>query len=532
MKITLLTFTILYSFFGLAQPIDFIETADQFFKRHCRNGLVNYKAIKSDENLPKLIEHIAKNKIPVGGEKAYLINVYNLFVIDRITKMYPMGSPMGDPEFYDGAYSNINGKRISLDALENEVLRKEYTDSRLHFVLVCGALGCPPIVDFAYRSDRLDSQLEDQTKAALNNDDFVYQKSETMTIHLSEIFTWYESDFGSNKKEVIAYINKYRKSPFDVSYKVKSYAYDWTINDVTIKMTESGAGNDIDDIPSTRNLQMFTAGSLLTKGKSDITLFNTLYTETKGTWLGESYSGFRTSFMTHLFQYTFGVSKSKRFNIGVDLTFRSAGTAVDSTISGLKPTFLYTNTDTSRVGLTSAGLRVKWQPFKAVSNFTLQSTIMAPTIKHPEGLFADTGKVLHWADWNRITWWNQFYYTKTFGKFQLFTELDFLFRFRVNESQIGMLDLPVSVFLSYFPTRKITVYGMTQHVHRYTNNIDPDNPIITDWVIPSNYTASGIGFKYQLLSNLNLELLYTNFWRGRNSGLGSTFNLGIKFLTK
>ena len=95
-----------------------------------------------------------------------------------------------------------------------------------------------------------------------------------------------------------------------------------------------------------------------------------------------------------------------------------------------------------------------------------------------------------------------------------------------------MLDLPASVFLSYFPTRKITIYAMTQHVHRFTNDIAPQDPTVTDWVIPANYTASGLGFKYQVLPNLNLELLYTNFWRGQNSGLGNTFNLGIKFLTR
>ena len=95
-----------------------------------------------------------------------------------------------------------------------------------------------------------------------------------------------------------------------------------------------------------------------------------------------------------------------------------------------------------------------------------------------------------------------------------------------------MLDIPVSAFFSYFPTGKITIYVMTQHLHRYTNHIAPQNPEITDWVIPANYTASGVGFKYQLLSNLNLELLYTNFWRGQNSGFGNTFNIGIKYLIR
>ena len=237
--------------------------------------------------------------------------------------------------------------------------------------------------------------------------------------------------------------------------------------------------------------------------------------------------------MTHLLQVTYGITKNKRVNIGFDLTFRSSGFSTDSTFSGIGNAFTYENTPESRIGITSAGLRVKVQPFKHVADFTIQSTFSLPTIKHPEGFYtANSEDNLSWADWDRYTWWNQFFYAKTYGDFQLFAEMDFLFRFKRNESQIGMLDLPASVFLSYFPTKRITLYAMTQHVQRYTNNIDPDNPIITDWVIPMNYTASGLGFKYQVLPNLNIELLYTNFWRGRNTGLGNTFNLGIKFLTK
>lgn len=179
------------------------------------------------------------------------------------------------------------------------------------------------------------------------------------------------------------------------------------------------------------------------------------------------------------------------------------------------------------------GPRIKIQPFKSVSNFSIQSTVYIPTIRHPEGFNDPEGNEnLYWADWDRITWWNQLFMDKTFGNFQLFTELDFLFRFKKFDNQIGMLDMPASVFLSYFPTTKITFYGMTQHVARFTNNINGHDPIVTDWVIPMNYTASGVGFKYQFLPNFNIELLYTNFWRGKNTGLGETFNIGIKFLTR
>lgn len=537
--ITLVVFAFLSTCSLSQNQLNFFDSADNFFETYCSEGYVNYSDVKSDTTLPKLIDYIENNEYPSGNEKAYLINVYNLFVINKISGKFPMRSPMDESDFFTDKTFLLNGKKMSLDYLENSILRKDYADPRLHFVLVCGAIGCPPIVDFAYRTDQLDSQLDTQAKKSLNNDAFVYSKEKT--IYLSEIFNWYQSDFGKNNKEVIAYINGFRKVAFDEAFRVQYYPYDWTLNNnyraEIMKSMKDARNVALVDNPIhtvTMDLQLFTAGSLLFKGQSDITLFNTMYTENKQNWKGSGISGYRATFVTHLFQYTYGISKSRRINIGLDLSFRSTGASTDSTLGGITPAFSYKNTDTSRVGLTSAGIRLKVQPFKNVNDFSIQTTFILPTIKHPEGYYPSdpSEQTLSWADWDRITWWNQIFYTKSFGKFQLFTELDLLFRFKKNANQIGMLDLPVSAFLSYFPTKKITVYAMTQHVHRYTNPIEPQNPEITDWVIGSNYTASGLGLKYQLLSNLNLEFLYTNFWRGRNSGLGNTFNIGIKFLTK
>ncbi|MCJ8291781.1 MAG: DUF547 domain-containing protein [Crocinitomicaceae bacterium] len=512
---------------------DFFNSVDNLFATHCVDGKVDYTALKSDPDLPILIEFAASNASPAGLEKSYLINVYNLFVISKITSSYPVGSPMDDSGFFTDKSFTLDGKKISLDHLENGILRKEHTDPRLHFSLVCGAIGCPPITNFAYREGQLDTQLDQQAKLALNNDQFVYSVDESKNIYLSEIFNWYGEDFGKNKKEVLAYINGFRSEKFDDSYRVQYYPYDWTLNDAAAGVSSINETPLIAIKEGSTSLQQFTAGSLLRKGRADITLFNTMYTENHQVWKGQAASGYRATFMTHLLQVTYGITKNKRINVGLDISFRSSGRSSDSTFSGVAPAFAYKNAPDSRVGITSVGVRVKVQPFKNVADFSIQSTFSIPTIEHPEGYYtADASQNLYWADWDRNIWWNQIFYTKTFGDFQLFTEMDFLFRFKRNESQIGMLDLPASVFLSYFPTNRITLYAMTQHVHRFTNDIDPDNPIVTDWVIPMNYTASGVGFKYQVLPNLNLEFLYTNFWRGRNSGLGNTFNLGIKFLTK
>ncbi len=537
MKLLILFISIFLGFTSNSQnSIDFFSKSDDFFRDYCKNGKVDYSAIKQGSGLGELIEALNNDEIPAGKEKAYLINAYNLFVINKVVTKYPISSPMDDSGFFSDKSEMLNGERVSLNALENDVLRKEHPDPRLHVALVCGAIGCPSIADFAYQPELLDQQLDAQALRAFNKPSFVYQSDDEKTVYLSEIFKWYKDDFGKNNKEIVEYINSYRKEKFNTEYKVAYYPYNWKLNDAKITEHASSETNELKSpvqiLPLDNSLQLFTAGSLLARGNMDVTLFNTLYTENKGNWLGVENSGYRSTFVTHLLQFTIGTSKNKRVNVGFDLSFKSSGQSTDSTFGGIRNGFLYKNNDSSRVGLTNVGLRVKVQPFKAVSDFTIQSTLSMPTIKHPEGFSSATEQDLYWADWDRITWWNQLFYTKTFGDFQLFTELDFLFRFKNNKSQIGMLDLPASVFLSYFPTKKITVYAMTQHMQRYTNDIEPNNPEITDWVIPSNYTASGLGFKYQLSSDFNVELLYTNFWRARNAGLGSTFNLGLKYLIR
>lgn len=522
------------------QNESFFNDMNSLLNTYVQNGRVDYAAMKSNGQLElnALVDFVATKPYDKTIEKAYLINVYNLSVIHEIVTAYPISSPMDVAGFFDLKNTIINGEMYSLNAIENDLLRKEYNDPRLHFVLVCGAISCPPITNFAYMPKTLDIQLEVQTKTALNNDNFIHQEADDKVIYLSEIFNWYSSDFGKKSKDIINYINTYKLNKFNVDYKVKYSKYNWTVNNGIIQSKtiidsqrphyNLNSIKTIGDDETKNDIvggQTFNAGSLLRKNQFDFTLFNTLYTETKSNWLNVDYTGNRQTFNTHLVQIMYGISKNKRVNVGIDINIKSSGKSSDSTVRGISNAFLYTNTDSTRFGIPSIGLKVKVQPFESVSNFTIQSTIQAPTVK-----FAEGNNDLFWADWERITWWNQFFYTKLFGKFQVFAEFDMLFRFKIHEKQIGTLDLPMGVFFSYFPTKKMTIYAMTQFVPKFTNDYNPS--FSDDWVIPANYTASGLGFKYQINRGLGIELLYTNFWSARNNGLGSTFNIGIKYITK
>jgi hypothetical protein len=570
---------------------DFEEKANEFFYKYVTTGKVHYGAIKQNSmELDKLVAFYESTKLDslVGNEKlAFLINVYNLSVINQIIKKYPKKSPMDIAGFFDINKFTLAGKKLTLNYLENELIRKQFKDPRIHFVLVCGAIGCPVIINQAYTADSLEIQMERQTAIAINNTQFIYKKETTFFI--SEIFKWYKDDFGTGSKGVVNFINKYRKKKIGPNDKIDYYPYNWSINefkgkinsitieeiqqveerlplnvdskevnlnldstkvlpaeihDVALVLEEERSSTENLDAPileqlttektpdNSIDLQTYTAGTLLHKGQFDFTLFNSIYTETKMNWLGQDFEGNRTTLFTSSLQVLYGISKSRRVNLGVEVNYKSTGRSSDANISSITDAFTLENNEIHRSGIANVGLRVKVIPFKDVTDFSIQSTFYVPTIANPEGYTNPDGSGngnLTWSDWNRYVSWTQFFYTKSYAKSQLFAEVDFLYRRRITSEQIDHVDLPLTLIYSYFPTERITLYGIGQHSTRFLYDIMPE--VSNDWLQPMNYSTLGLGFKYQLKENITLELLYTNFIRGVNTGLGSTFNVGIKILT-
>lgn len=514
-----------------AQDIDnFLEKANVFFSSNIENGLVDYASIQKTEELNELVAFIELTNyksLETKKQKSYLINVYNLLVIKQIVQHYPTSSPMNINGFFEVNKHKIGTEELTLNELENDFMRPTYKDPRLHFVLVCGAKGCPPIINKAYLPATLEEQLEQQTKIAMNNPKFI--KTSNNEVMISEIFKWYASDFTKTGKSVVEYINSYRTTPIP-SNKYGYYAYDWSINH-TISITinhEEPASHPSNSF----NLQTYNAGSLLKLGKFDVSLFNALYTQKKSQWMGQTFEGFRESFYSSLLQVTFGVSKNARINLGADFKFATSGRRnTNDAFSGVGQAFTFQNNDSSRVGLSYVGPRIKIQPFKNETNFTVQSSLLFPTTVNTEGRSdnpdTQSSEALYFLDWNRIQSWTQFFYVKDFNKSQLFLEGDLWYRIGYQENQASALDIPFTAIYSYFPTSTLTFYALASQTTRHQLNPNNFNDAITT---AAEFTSVGLGMKYQLSPKLNLEVLYTKFLRGTNSGLGNTFNLGIRYV--
>lgn len=263
-------------------------------------------------------------------------------------------------------------------------------------------------------------------------------------------------------------------------------------------------------------IQTYTPSKLLNQGQWDIKWFNNLYTETKDLFgpNGAEQDIPRNTFFTSTVDIFTGVSPNSKFNVGLLLEFRS------NVIGGRDALDVFKfdgDANSARSGFTSFAPAIKFNPFKNVSNFTVQTAFHIPLVDNEveNGVFLDQ---------KGFIFQNRFFYDYSFtgGKWQLFSELNTEYNFGKKEESFAnnSLRLTPGVFLSYFPSSKFTILGLIQH----SELIDAGNDF------SQNFTALGGGVKYQITDVLNIETLYTSFVRGTDTGLGKTFNIGLRAL--
>ena len=102
-------------------------------------------------------------------QMSFLINTYNAFTIKLILDNYPGITSIKDlgglfiNSPWDKDLFRLFSKKTTLNFIEHQLLRKLYKDPRVHFVLVCASISCPPLRNEAYVAANLEQQLDDAT---------------------------------------------------------------------------------------------------------------------------------------------------------------------------------------------------------------------------------------------------------------------------------------------------------------------------------------------------------------------------------
>ncbi len=203
----------------------------QLLKKHVNaRGDVDYDGFKRDQDkleayIKTLSANPVSNKMSKNERLAYWINVYNAYTIKLILDNYPIKSikdiENGKP--WDKLFIKLGSTSYSLNDIENNIIRKRFTEPRIHFAVNCAAASCPPLLNDAYYPNTLINQLDERTRSFLKNTK--YNTFSTNKIAISKIFEWYGVDFGDIKSYLSPYVDVNLKDAA-VTYKV----YDWSLN--------------------------------------------------------------------------------------------------------------------------------------------------------------------------------------------------------------------------------------------------------------------------------------------------------------
>ncbi len=203
-----------------------------FLKKHVKpNGDVNYSAINADESelkvyLNQFVKKPPKKSWRKNEKLAYWINAYNAFTIKLIVDNYPLKSIKDIEAPWDKKFIPIDGKLISLNHIEHEILRK-MNEPRIHFAINCASVSCPKLLNEAFEADQLNNQLTKVTKSFINN-----SKKNSLTkgeVKISKIFKWFKNDFEKNGT-LIDLLNRYSDITIDANAKIGYLDYDWNLN--------------------------------------------------------------------------------------------------------------------------------------------------------------------------------------------------------------------------------------------------------------------------------------------------------------
>ncbi len=232
-------------------PLDAIDhsTWDSLLKKYVdEDGMVDYRAWQaSASDIKKLDDYLGKlssgeaRKATSNGRLAFWINAYNAMTIRGILQVYPTTSIRNHTarvfgyNIWKHLQLYIDSKPYSLEGIEHQILRKT-NDPRIHFAIVCASIGCPRLLNEAYTPTQVQKQLERNATDFFSRQQNFRHDAASRRFHLSEILSWFGTDFGSDKAAQLKRIAKWlptnaaRQAAKHNTVSISYLEYNWELN--------------------------------------------------------------------------------------------------------------------------------------------------------------------------------------------------------------------------------------------------------------------------------------------------------------
>lgn len=234
---------------------------DEALSRWVSEDGVDYDAVLAESD--GLRRHVAT--LSIAGPKstprrfgteperlAYYINAYNALTLYGVVENWPIESvhdvhgwldPRAGFGFFYGLRFPLDGRKINLYGLENEIIRG-FRDARIHAAINCASKSCPALQPDAFLPATLDAQLDQATREFCSQARHVRIDESDSKIRLSAIFDWYRPDFEEHARrlgrpptildfitafapdETVQSLERARRAEFEVVFE----PYDWNLN--------------------------------------------------------------------------------------------------------------------------------------------------------------------------------------------------------------------------------------------------------------------------------------------------------------
>lgn len=222
---------------------------DALLKAHVKDGMVDYDAFAKSKEFDAYLQSLAEADLEALDEDERLalwINAYNAYTIHLINEHDERDSirninktlflKLKGP--WKEELANVAGEVYNLDNIEHDIIRKRFDEPRIHFALVCAAMGCPELRSEAYTGARLDEQLQDQAEEFLLRTPAKNRVDvDRRRVYGSMIYTkYYREDFGGTDEAIGRYVAQfYPEGPeqellLSGDFDLKTTDYDWTLN--------------------------------------------------------------------------------------------------------------------------------------------------------------------------------------------------------------------------------------------------------------------------------------------------------------
>lgn len=211
---------------------------NDLLKKYVTNtGIVDYERFNG-QILKKHITYLEnispKSNWSDNKQKAFWINAYNAYTIylvlhaiqiEKIESI--MDIKIKGKTAWKIPFVKVGNKTYTLDYIEHEILRKKFSDPKIHFGINCASASCPKLSNKAFTEENVEMELTHLMKDFIN--DTSKNKISNNKVEISSIFDWFHDDFTRNGS-LINFLNNYSKIKISPKAKISFLNYDWTLN--------------------------------------------------------------------------------------------------------------------------------------------------------------------------------------------------------------------------------------------------------------------------------------------------------------